>query len=294
MKLINFTDKGVHRVGVLVKDEIADLSDVFSTYGLSIKSVEEFLREGFLEEAETVLKEAKKFYKLNEVRVDPTVRSPQKIFLAAVNYYSHSKESNLQRPEQPYFFTKFQNALAGPFEEIKKPKSSEKMDYEGELAVIIGKKCKYVSRSEAMSCVAGYTVANDISFRDWQFPPGWPNAKSPYGMNWVMGKAMDQALPLGPYLVTKDEVPDPYSLSIKTTVNGEIRQDGRTSDMIFKIDELISYLSQGITLLPGDVISTGTPEGVAAFKGERYLKPGDVVRVEISGLGAIENKIVEE
>ncbi|MGC8569234.1 MAG: fumarylacetoacetate hydrolase family protein [Nitrososphaeria archaeon] len=294
MKVINFRANGVRRVGVAEGNQVYDLTAVFSRYGSQIRSVEEILQLGYLGELEKARRESSEVYTLEGIRVDPTVRSPQKIFLAAVNYYSHSREGNLARPQQPYLFTKFTNALVGAYDDVRKPRSTSRMDYEGELAVIIGRKCKYVSASEARSCIAGYTVANDISFRDWQFPPGWPSVQSPYGFNWVMGKMMDDALPLGPWLVTADEVQDPYALNIRTRVNGELRQNGHTSDMIFRIEELISYLSQGITLVPGDVISTGTPEGVAAFTGERYLRPGDLVEVEIEGIGRISNRIVEE
>ncbi|MFP3166798.1 MAG: fumarylacetoacetate hydrolase family protein [Nitrososphaeria archaeon] len=294
MKILNYRVKGLKRVGVYVDEKVYDLTSTFSKYGSDIKSVEEILSLGYLDELDDAVNESSEVYQLQDIKIDPAVRSPQKIFLAAVNYYSHSKEGNLAKPLQPYLFTKFTNALKGAYDDVRRPRSSSKMDYEGELAVIIGKKCKYVSAQEARSCVAGYTVADDISFRDWQFPPGWPNVQTPYGFNWVMGKMLDDALPLGPWLVTSDELEDPYSLNIKTKVNGEIRQNGSTSDMIFKIEEIIAYLSQGITLYPGDVISTGTPEGVAAFTGERYLKAGDVVSVEIEGIGGISNKIVEE
>jgi len=294
MKILNYMVKGLKRVGVYVDEKVYDITSVFSKYGSDVKSVEEILALGYVDEIDDAINESSEVYRLQDIKLDPTVRSPQKIFLAAVNYYSHSREGNLAKPLQPYLFTKFANALKGAYDDVRKPRSSSKMDYEGELAVIIGKKCKYVSVQEARSCVAGYTIADDISFRDWQFPPGWPNVQTPYGFNWVMGKMLDDALPLGPWLVTSDELKDPYSLNIKTKVNGELRQNGSTSDMIFKIEEIISYLSQGITLYPGDVISTGTPEGVAAFTGERYLKAGDVVSVEIEGIGAISNKIVEE
>ncbi len=294
MKVLNYRVKGLKRVGVYVDGKVYDITSALTKYGSDIKSVEDILALGYADELDDAVNESSEVYELKDLKLDPTVRNPQKIFLAAVNYYSHSKEGNLAKPLQPYLFTKFTNALKGAYDDVRKPKSSNKMDYEGELAVIMGKKCKYVSAHEAKSCIAGYTVADDISFRDWQFPPGGPNAQTTYGYNWVMGKMLDDALPLGPWLVTSDEINDPYSLNIKTKVNGELRQNGSTSDMIFKIEELISYLSQGITLYPGDVISTGTPEGVAAFTGERYLKPGDVVTVEIGGIGVISNKIIQE
>ncbi|MGC9145062.1 MAG: fumarylacetoacetate hydrolase family protein [Nitrososphaeria archaeon] len=294
MKILNYRVKGLKKVGIYVDGKIYDVTSALSKYGSDIKSVEDVLAMGYLDELDDVINESSEVYELQDVKVDPTIRNPQKIFLAAVNYYSHSKEGNLAKPLQPYLFAKFTNALKGPYDEIRKPRSSNKMDYEGELAVIIGKKCKYISAQEARSCISGYTVADDISFRDWQFPADWPRVQTPYGFNWVMGKMLDDALPIGPWLVTTDEIEDPYDLNIRTAVNDEIRQNGSTSDMIFKIEEIVSYLTQGITLYPGDIISTGTPEGVAAFTGERYLKAGDVVTVEIEGIGKISNKIVEE
>lgn len=294
MKILNYRVNGLKKVGVLVDEKVYDVTSTLSKYGSDVRSSEDILALGYADELDDAVGEASDVYELQDIKIDPAVRSPQKIFLAAVNYYSHSREGNLVKPLQPYLFTKFTNALVGAYDDVRKPKSSNKMDYEGELAVIIGKKCKYVSVQKAKSCVAGYTVADDISFRDWQFPPGWPNSQTPYGFNWVMGKMLDDALPLGPWIVTSDEINDPYSLSIRTKVNGELRQNGSTSDMIFKIEEIISYLTQGITLYPGDVISTGTPEGVAAFTGERYLKAGDIVVVEIDGIGYISNRIIEE
>ncbi|MGC8661850.1 MAG: fumarylacetoacetate hydrolase family protein [Nitrososphaeria archaeon] len=294
MKIVNYVHGGMNRVGVLRNGMIADLSEPFSRYGLRADSLDLLLEMNIVDRLDEALSESSISVKLSEVVLLPPVIRPEKIMLAAVNYYSHEKEQGASRPEMPYLFTKFRNALIGPYDDVLLPNMSSKMDYEGELAVIIGKKGKYIKKTEAMEHVLGFAAADDISFRDLQFPPGWPAASNPYGQNWLRGKSLDQAFPLGPSVVTVDEITDPRSLSIRTTVNGELRQDGSTSDMIFGIDELIEYASSGITLMPGDVISTGTPQGVAAFSHKTFLKDGDVVEVTISKIGYIRNRVKRE
>jgi len=233
-------------------------------------------------------REDKVSYDPEKIVYHPPIENPEKIFLLAVNYKAHGQETNTQPPKEPYIFTKFANTLVGHNQPIIYPSASQKVDYEVELAVIIGKKGKYLDRKEAYNYVFGYTILNDISFRDWQFP-----GETPYGLRWVHGKGMDTATPMGPWIVTKDEIPNPHDLRISLRVNGEVRQDGYTGDMIFKVDQIIEYLSKGITLKPGDVISTGTPPGVALATG-KYLKPGDVIEAEISKIGVLRNYVVEE
>ncbi|MCH4815771.1 MAG: fumarylacetoacetate hydrolase family protein [Saccharolobus sp.] len=233
------------------------------------------------------------FFDPNNITYYPPVPNPEKIFLLAVNYKAHGSEAGAKPPDEPYIFTKFTNALIGHNQAVLIPKSSTKVDHEVELAVIIGKKCKYIRSSEAYNYVFGYTILNDVSFRDRQLPPGWPKVSDPYGQRWVHGKGMDTGAPMGPWIVTKDEIPNPYSLKLTLRVNGEVRQEGYAEDMIFKIDQVIEYLSNGITLKPGDVISTGTPPGVALATG-KYLKPGDVMEAEISNIGVLRNYLVEE
>ncbi len=294
MKIANYQYGGMKRVGVVKNDAIVDLSEPFSRYGLRVDSVDSLLEMNLLDKLDNALSESSTTLKLSQVNLLPPVLRPEKIMLAAINYYSHEREGGVSRPEMPYLFSKFRNALAGPYDDVLLPDISNKMDYEGELAVLIGKKGKYIKKSDAIYHVLGYAVADDISFRDLQFPPGWPAAANAYGQNWLKGKSLDRAFPLGPYLVTSDEIDDVRSLSIRTTVNGELRQDGKTSDMIFGIDELIEYASSGITLMPGDVISTGTPQGVAVFSNKTFLKDGDVVEVTISGVGYIRNRVIRE
>jgi 2-keto-4-pentenoate hydratase/2-oxohepta-3-ene-1,7-dioic acid hydratase in catechol pathway len=212
--------------------------------------------------------------------------SPKKVFLPAVNFKSHSSETLMNPPPFPYFFTKFSNAIIGPEDHILIPKELKRTDYEGEIGIVIGKRAKNVRKEDAMDYVFGFTVVNDVSFRDYQFPE-----VHPYGLNWVMGKSLDTGLPVGPWIVTKDEIKDFYSLRIITRLNGTIVQDGATRDMIFSVEDMIAYLSKGITLEPGDVITTGTPAGVAEFSGKKYLQEGDVIEVEVTGIGVLRNYV---
>ena len=216
----------------------------------------------------------------------PAVK-PSKIFLPAVNFRSHSEESETRFPPKPYFFTKFSNALVAHGGTVHKPKEIEKLDYEGEIGIVIGKRGKRIPVEQAEDYVFGFTIVDDVSARDYQFPE-----MHPYGYNWVQGKAFDEALPVGPYIVTKDEIKFP--LKIETRINGELRQSGTTDDMIFSIAQLISTLSQTITLDPGDLITTGTPSGVAAFTAGRYLADGDTVSIEVSGIGELKHNIKDE
>jgi len=302
VKLLLFSPNNgeVKRVGVYENGKVIDLVKAYEflydakppNWFYSTKDLIEggevalFLVRKVLDDLKGV--EDKVSYDPEKIVYYPPVENPEKIFLLAVNYKAHGQETNTQPPKEPYVFTKFTNTLVGHNQPILYPKASQKVDYEVELAVIIGKKGKYVNSKEAYNYVFGYTILNDISFRDRQFP-----AEQPYGMRWVHGKGMDTAAPMGPWIVTKDEIPNPHELRISLRVNGEVRQDGYTEDMIFKVDKIIEYLANGITLKPGDVISTGTPPGVALATG-KYLKPGDVVEAEISKIGVLRNHLVEE
>jgi 2-keto-4-pentenoate hydratase/2-oxohepta-3-ene-1,7-dioic acid hydratase in catechol pathway len=230
---------------------------------------------------------------LDEVRLLSPIQKPGKVLLAAVNYLTHGKEQGSALPKAPYMFTKFPSCIIGPLDPIIVPRSSSNVDYEIELDVVIGKKGKYVSRKDAMEYVAGFTILNDISFRDFQFSTG-EDTKTSLGYNWVMGKALDASCPIGPYLVLKDEIEDPYSLMMELRVNGEVRQKERAREMLFKIEDFIEYISNGITLEPGDIISTGTPAGVAVFSGKPFLTEGDIVEAEIEGIGILTNPVKSE
>ena len=213
----------------------------------------------------------------------PIVR-PSKVLAIGLNYMDHIREQGAEVPERPIVFAKYPSALNGPFDPVVVERDlTEEADYEAELAVVIGRHCRRVDRSEALSYVFGYCVANDISARDWQ------RRDSQFSRS----KSMDSFCPLGPWITTSDEIDDPQNLGIRSFVNGEPRQNSSTAEMIFTTAELIEYLSRTMTLVPGDVILTGTPHGVGfVLDPPRFLHPGDVVRCEVDSLGAIENPII--
>jgi 2-keto-4-pentenoate hydratase/2-oxohepta-3-ene-1,7-dioic acid hydratase in catechol pathway len=281
LKLANFIRKnGEPGVG-LVRD-----SKIFPLEGF--ENTDEILAKNALAELEESAK--REGVPIESLKLSSAVLNPEKIYCAAVNYVSHGKEQNEAPPTEPYFFTKFRNSLVGNDDFIILPKLSQQVDWEVELAVIIGKKGKNISKGSALEYVAGYTISNDISFRDLQ-----KLGKNNYlGVNWVKGKGLDNAFPLGPWIVTKEELPDPYASEISLSVNGIERQKSKIGEMVFKIDKLIEYVSAGATLIPGDIISTGTPLGVAAFSGAPFLKDGDVVEAKIQGIGTLRNTAVAE
>jgi 2-keto-4-pentenoate hydratase/2-oxohepta-3-ene-1,7-dioic acid hydratase in catechol pathway len=211
------------------------------------------------------------------------------VLCIGLNYRQHALETKAPLPTWPVLFMKTISSVQHPGEPIVLPRwmRSGKVDFEGELAVVIGRACKNVARADALEYVLGYTCANDVSARDWQKEGG--------GSQWCRGKSFDTFCPLGPCLVTADEIPDPSALRVRTTVSGEVMQDCATSDMIFDVPALIEFLSGSTTLLPGTVILTGTPHGVGVARTPpRFLQPGDRVSVEISGIGALENPVLEE
>jgi 2-keto-4-pentenoate hydratase/2-oxohepta-3-ene-1,7-dioic acid hydratase in catechol pathway len=218
------------------------------------------------------------------VRLGPCVAKPSKLVCIGLNYAKHAAESGMEKPKEPVIFFKATTAINGPNDDVVIPKGSKKTDWEVELAVVIGKRASYVEKADAMAHVAGYCLHNDYSEREYQLERGG---------QWVKGKSCDTFAPLGPWLVTPDQIADPHNLRLWLTVNGEKVQDSNTSDLIFGIPELISYVSQFMTLLPGDVLSTGTPSGVGlGFKPPRFLKSGDVVELGIDGLGTSKQKLV--
>jgi 2-keto-4-pentenoate hydratase/2-oxohepta-3-ene-1,7-dioic acid hydratase in catechol pathway len=219
---------------------------------------------------------------LAEVRLLAPVPRPGKIICVGLNYRDHAKETGQPIPAEPVLFSKYANSVVGPGADVVVPPEAEQIDYEAELAVVIGRRAGAVPAERALDHVAGYACANDVSSRSLQFRSA----------QWLLGKAIDTFLPLGPYLVTADEVPDPQALGIRCLVNDELRQSSDTGQMVFGVAELVSFVSRTITLEPGDVISTGTPSGVAmAADPPRFLGPGDRMRVEIDGLGQLDNTV---
>ena len=274
MKLIRFGETGKEKPGIINQDgKWLDCSAFGEDWS------EDFLEKNGLERLQSWLDS--NIHNLKEIsdksRIGSPIKRPSKIICVGLNYSLHAKESGMPVPEVPILFMKATSSLCGPFDPILIPKNSVKTDWEVELAVVIGKKATYVSKEDAMDYVAGYVLHNDVSERDFQLH---------HGGQWVKGKSADHFAPLGPFIATKDEIPDPHNLRLWLKVNGVMMQDSNTSDLVFDIPTLVSYISQYMTLLPGDVISTGTPSGVGlGLKPPRYLNPGDVVELGIDGLG---------
>jgi 2-keto-4-pentenoate hydratase/2-oxohepta-3-ene-1,7-dioic acid hydratase in catechol pathway len=222
---------------------------------------------------------------LDRVSLMAPVEFPPKILLLGLNYVDHVSETNKKAPEEPIIFMKPHTTIIGPGQNIIKPSFVTQLDYEGELAVVIGEKVKNVSVAEAQSCIFGYTILNDVSARNFQFKDG----------QWTRGKSFDTFAPIGPWITTKTQLPDTSNLRIRTWVNSELRQNATTRRMSFNVAEIIHHISRVMTLEPCDIIATGTPSGVGfAMKPPKFLQDGDVVRIEIEGIGTLENKVLEK
>ncbi|XP_001382064.2 fumarylacetoacetate hydrolase domain-containing protein 2A [Monodelphis domestica] len=251
------------------------------------KTMREFLEQGetALSVARRALESKQPVLKRSEVTFLSPITFPDKVVCVGMNYVDHCREQNVPVPKEPIIFSKFGSSIVGPYDEIVLPSNSKEVDWEVELAFVIGKKGKDIKATDAMAHVAGFTVAHDVSARDWQMKRN--------GRQWLLGKTFDTFCPLGPALVTKDCVADPHNLKICCRVNGEVVQNSSTSQMVFKTEDLIAWVSQFVTLYPGDVFLTGTPPGVGVFKKPpMFLKKGDEVQCEIEGLGTIVNKVV--
>ena len=278
MKLIRFGKEGQEKPGVHIDGTNYDVSTFIKDYDESF-----FTHQGLEKLTEVVAKEKLTSIDSKE-RIGSAVARPSKILCIGLNYAKHAKETGAAIPTEPILFMKSTTSLTGPFDNIIIPKNSEKTDWEVELAVVIGKKASYVSEAAAMDYVAGYVLHNDVSERAFQLERGG---------TWDKGKGCDSFAPLGPWMVTKDEIANPHNLRLWLSLNGKIMQDSNTDDLIFNIPQLISYCSHFMTLLPGDVISTGTPAGVGlGFSPNIYLKPGDVVELGIDGLGTSKQTVV--
>ena len=281
MRLIRFGETGHERPGVLGPDgQRLDVSAFGEDWGEAFFASEGLARlEEWLGEHEShcpVVAE--------DVRLGPCIARPSKIVCIGLNYAGHVRETGADMPAEAVVFFKSSTALCGPDDDLVIPPGSEKTDWEVELAVVIGRRASYVQEARAMDYVAGYALHNDYSERSWQLERGG---------QWVKGKSFDTFAPIGPFLATRDEISDPHDLELWLTVNGERLQESNTSDMIFRIPTLVSYLSQFVTLMPGDVISTGTPSGVGlGLDPPRYLSPGDVVELGIDGLGCSRQRAV--
>jgi len=272
MKLFRYGQPGTEKPGIEVDGMKYDTSHLVDDYN------ETFFKSDGLQKLKSDFDPANASKVDDSERIGAPISKPGKIICIGLNYSKHAAESGADVPKEPIIFFKATSSLIGPFDPVIIPKNSKKTDWEVELAVIIGKKASYVSEEEAMETVAGYAVHNDVSEREFQLERGG---------QWVKGKSCDTFAPIGPYLVTRDEIADPHNLRLWLKLNGEMLQDGNTSDFIFNIPQIISYLSQFMSLHPGDIISTGTPEGVGlGFNPPKYLKPGDVMELGIDGLGS--------
>ncbi len=283
MKLIRFGAPGQEKPGVILPgNRKVDVSEVVDDYNQrffasndSVNEINDWLKTNTHDLP--IIKDS--------VRLGAPLQRPSKIVCIGLNYANHAKESGMSIPEEPIIFFKATSAICGPYDDLVLPRGGDKTDWEVELAVIIGKEAKYVREETAMDHVFGYCLHNDYSERAFQLEQGG---------QWVKGKSCDTFAPLGPFIATREEIPDPHQLPLWLKLNNETLQDSNTSDLIFSIPHLVSYLSQFMTLLPGDIISTGTPEGVGlGFDPPRYLKAGDVVELGIEGLGTAKQKVVK-
>jgi 2-keto-4-pentenoate hydratase/2-oxohepta-3-ene-1,7-dioic acid hydratase in catechol pathway len=284
MKLVSyqFSDENIH-LGAVIEDKIVNLNQL-SSGGLAGNMLE-FLQSGdiAMQIAKDLLGQAQGDIPLNAVKLLSPIPNPSKVVAIGLNYMDHIREADIGVPELATMFCKYPSAIIGSGDEIRWSTGlTQQVDYEAELAVVIGKTAKNVSEADAYDYIAGYMNCNDVSARDLQFRPG---------DQWLRGKCLDSFCPLGPYLVTRDEIDDPHKLSIKCELNGQPMQDSNTAEMIYRIPYLINYLSEAFTLLPGDVIATGTPQGVGAFRNPPiWLEHDDVVAVTIEGLGVLSNR----
>jgi 2-keto-4-pentenoate hydratase/2-oxohepta-3-ene-1,7-dioic acid hydratase in catechol pathway len=292
MQLIHFRERKdtgkAFRLGVKTPEGILDVGGSGNVYPATIdallhadESTLQIFRSiskvmGKLQTTFTIIAE-------KDIEYGPCVLQPEKIICVGLNYRQHAAESGMQVPQTPVLFSKFNNAIAACGEEIPLPDNAVQYDYEAEIVAVIGKKARFVGENEALDYVFGYCNGNDLSARDLQTRT----------TQWLLGKTPDKFMPTGPYLVTADEIGDPQGKTIRCWLNGELRQNSNTSDMVFSVAQLVSYLSQYMTLQPGDLISTGTPQGVIlGMKEKNWLKPGDEVVVEVEGLGKLFNKMM--
>jgi 2-keto-4-pentenoate hydratase/2-oxohepta-3-ene-1,7-dioic acid hydratase in catechol pathway len=292
MKIVTFkVDKSEanYRIGALIlQNEVLDLTALASDKNLTASKLLDCfdLENDFFAEAKTAIEENNlPIFARDKIEICAPVPRPNKIICIGLNYRDHARESNAEIPKSPIIFSKFNTCVTNPNQAILLPKKSEQIDYEAELAFVVGRKAQNVEKEDAMRFVFGYTNFNDVSARDFQFADG----------QWQRGKSCDTFAPMGEFVATVDEIPDPNNLQIQFRLNGETLQNSNTRELIFKIPELIEFLSQSITLEPGDIVATGTPPGVGfARQPPIFLEDGDVTEVEIEGLGILLNPVKRE
>jgi 2-keto-4-pentenoate hydratase/2-oxohepta-3-ene-1,7-dioic acid hydratase in catechol pathway len=284
VKLARFSHNGGGpRLGVVLDGAIVDLHDAAPSLPTEMPDLLALGDDG-LEQALRAANGAAARIPLDEVKLAAPIARPPKFLAVGLNYADHVAETGLETPSFPLVFAKMPSCVTGPTDPVERPIASDHLDWEGELAFVVSKRCRHVKREDAASVIGGYTIVNDVSVRDWQVRTS----------QWILGKSFDTHGPMGPWVVTGDEV-DPHALAIRTLVNGQVRQESNTRHLIFDCFDLVETLSTVFTLEPGDVVATGTPGGVGfAMQPPQFLKPGDTVRIEVDGIGAIENTVVEE
>jgi 2-keto-4-pentenoate hydratase/2-oxohepta-3-ene-1,7-dioic acid hydratase in catechol pathway len=286
MRLATFTQGGRTRIGMVEGGDVVDLA-LDPDFPTDMIALLESGADGLKAASAAALRSTQRFA-IPSVRIEAPVLKPRKFLGLGGSYKSHLAEVahlGIQPPKFQTWFNKQVTCINGPYDDIHLPRVSETLDYEGELAIVIGRRCRHVSSAEARDVIAGFTICNDVSVREWQMRA--PTA--------TLGKSFDTHGPIGPWLVTPDELPRIHDLSLKTWVNGELRQSGSTSELIYRFSEMLVELSTVFTLEPGDILTTGCPAGVGgAMRPPRYLKVGDVCRVEIEGIGYIQNRVVAE
>lgn len=290
MKLVTFTRQGVTRMGVQQPEQdspaVVDILQLDPSLPVELA---DFLQAGepAMARARAALRRAGRAetFPIGEVKLEAPIPRPGKILCVGLNYRDHAEEGGMEIPAHPTIFAKYANCINGPYDPIVIPRVTSQVDWEGELGVVIGRRAKYISKEVALGCVGGYVAFNDVSGRDYQF----------LSSQWTLGKTFDTFGPMGPALVTTDEIPDPSGLEICTRVNGEVVQASNTRHLIFDVPYLVSFLSEVLTLEPGDLIITGTPAGVGFNRDpKRFLCPGDIVQVEIEKIGRLENPVISE
>lgn len=295
MKLVRYRRKGIESYGVLLRDRVLCLPILARHMRRQLpRRLEDVIASGVkaVEKIEGLLEKARKehiknvSFSVNQAVLSAPVGFPKKIVCLGLNYLDHAAESGASVPDEPVIFMKPHTAIIGPYEDIVKPSFVKQLDYEAELAIVIGRRAKNVAVTDAKKYIFGYTILNDVSARDIQFKD----------RQWTRGKSFDTFAPIGPCITTENQLQDTSNLSIRTWVNNELRQNSTTKSMIFNVYEIVHHLSRVMTLEPCDIIATGTPAGVAfAMKPQpRFLKAGDTVRVEIEKIGILENTVVEE
>jgi len=285
MRLVTYQGDTGPRVAALRDGDCIDLNEVDPSLPACIKKFLELGPEA-IRRAQAAIERGKPV-PVGQRRLLPVIPAPEKVICVGLNYADHARETGASPPSDPIVFNKFPTALCGHGDDIVLPRASQQVDYEAELVVVIGRSGKHILPSEARDYIAGYCCGNDISARDWQ-------TQKPGGQ-WLLGKSFDTFAPIGPALITADELPDPANLHIQLRLNGQVMQDSSTSQLIFSIEQLIAYVSQVCRLSPGDLLFTGTPGGVGFIrKPPVFLKPGDIVEVEIERIGVLRNRVVAE